>query len=139
MGVTPLVFYDAVGRTIRSEYPDGTLSRADFSPWQSLNFDANDTVIESGWYQERGAPLADDRLPPGATPETRAAWLAARHADTPGLSILDSLGREVMTVAHNVVENGGTWSPARYSTFVKLDALRQSALGARCAAQSRHA
>ena len=32
-GVTPVIYYDAVGRTVRTEMPDGTFSRVEFSPW----------------------------------------------------------------------------------------------------------
>ena len=44
VGVTPLMYYDAVGRLVRTEMPDGTFSRVEFSPWHVNTFDANDTV-----------------------------------------------------------------------------------------------
>ena len=136
VGVTPLMYYDAAGRLVRTEMPDGTFSRVEFSPWHVRGFDANDTVLESKWYADRGSPdpsqpLAVDlsgRLT--ATPEFRAAWLAAQHADTPSLTILDSLGHEVIAIAHNRVEdangshefNGKRYRDERYLTFTKLDA-----------------
>ena len=33
VGVTPVMYYDAVGRLVRTELPDGTFSRVEFSPW----------------------------------------------------------------------------------------------------------
>ncbi|MEV5010074.1 SpvB/TcaC N-terminal domain-containing protein [Streptomyces sp. NPDC055692] len=111
-GVTPVFFYDAVGRQVRSELPDGAFSRAEFSPWQVADFDANDTVLEPGntWYARMSASAsAADR---------RAAQLAAAHAGTPALRLLDSLGRTVVTIAHNRT-NG---AEQRHVTFVRLDA-----------------
>jgi RHS repeat-associated protein len=123
VGVTPLLFYDAAGRLIRTEMPDGTFSRVELSPWQVLHFDANDTVLDSRWYQDRGAPDPASALSASATPETRAAWLATHHANTPALTIVDSLGREVIAVAHNrYVDTDGTARDEKYLTFTKLDA-----------------
>ncbi len=94
--------------SMRTEMPDGTFSRVEFSPWLSRSFDQNDTVLEPGnrWYAERTAPgaSAEDR---------RAARLAALHAGltdvpggkpptgTPAETHFDSLGREVIAIAHN--------------------------------------
>jgi RHS repeat-associated protein len=107
VGVSPVMFYDALGRLVRTDQPDGTFSKVEFSPWFSRSFDANDTVLESRWYRERGSPnpatalrrdlagkLRDDD-------EFRAAWLAAHHANTPTETHFDSLGREVVAIAHN--------------------------------------
>jgi RHS repeat-associated protein len=59
----------------------------------------------------------------GATPDTRAAWLAAKHAGTPVETILDSLGREVISVSHDRVEVGaGVVRDERHVTFTRLDA-----------------
>src|SRR5262245_53912217 len=121
VGVTPVIYYDAPGRLILTGMPDGTLSRVEFSPWHVNTFDQNDTVLESQWYIDRGSPDPEDTVP--AAPEARAAWLAAQHADTPALTILDSLGREVITVAHNRVDNGaGGLRDEKYLTFTRLDA-----------------
>jgi RHS repeat-associated protein len=121
VGVTPIMYYDAPGRLIRTEMPDGTLSRVEFSPWHVRTFDQNDTVLESRWYADRGSP---DPLGPAPTnPKPRAAWLAAQHAKTPALTILDSLGREVISVAHNRVDDGaGGLRDEKYLTFTRLDA-----------------
>jgi RHS repeat-associated protein len=115
-GVTPVIYYDAAGRTVRTEMPDGSYSRVEFSPWHVRTFDQNDTVKEPGnaWFAQKMA---------GTTEEKRAAQLAADHAETPALSVLDSLGREVIAIAHNrVKEAAGVLKDEQYLTFTKLDA-----------------
>src|SRR5207247_1276829 len=127
---TPVIYYDAVGRTVRTESPDGSFSRVDFSPWHVRTFDQNDTVRESKWYADRNPPDPDKPLPrdlitgnPLVTLGQRAAWLAAQHAGTPTLTILDSLAREVVSIAHNRVRNeAGGLKDEKYLTFTKLDA-----------------
>lgn len=129
-GVTAIVYYDAAGRVMRTEMPDGTLSRVEFSPWHVKTFDANDTVLESRWYSERNPvphaqPLPRDPLTQEltVTPDQRAAWLAAQHANTPALTILDSLGRDVIAIAHNrTLESSGVWQDESSLTYTKLDA-----------------
>ena len=115
-GVSSTWFYDAVGRTIRIEFPDGTLSRVEFSPWHARSFDQNDTVREGAWYARHSAATA------GAD-ERRAAALALNHADTPAQSLFDSLGREVIAVAHNRTPDANAlWQDDFYITYTKLDA-----------------
>ncbi|MEO8678816.1 MAG: toxin TcdB middle/N-terminal domain-containing protein [Vicinamibacterales bacterium] len=112
-GVTAVIYYDAAGRVVRTEMPDGSYSRVEFTPWVARSFDANDTVLETGnaWYARL--------ISASATPEEqRAARLAATHADTPSEVHLDSLGREVIAIAHNRT-NG---VDEKYLTFTKLDA-----------------
>ena len=123
VGVTPLMYYDAAGRLVRTELPDGTLNRVEFSPWHVTTFDANDAVVGSEWYLDRGAPNPAQALLPGASARTRAAWLSARHAGTPARTMLDSLGREVVAVAHNRTDDGaGGLVDSRHVTFTRLDA-----------------
>jgi RHS repeat-associated protein len=116
VGVTPVMYYDAVGRLVRTELPDGTISRVEFSPWQVVNFDANDTVLESAWYEarKRGSLASPE--------EKRAAKQAAEHANTPAVTILDSLGRDIITIAHNRIKDpSGQPRDEKYITFTKLD------------------
>ena len=136
-GVTALMYYDAVGRLIRTEMPDATFSRVEFSPWFVKTFDANDTVVESQWYRKRNPPPVEEKLPRdpitgelAVTSDQRAAWLAARHFNTPAVTILDSLGRNVIGIGHNRVKDpngshvfgGDNYRDERYFTFTKLDA-----------------
>lgn len=99
IGVTSIRYYDAVGRTILTLFPNGTFARADFSPWWQKVYDANDTVRQSQWYADRGSPDPDAEPEPRNDPERRAAWLAAKHADTPGVIHFDSLGRPFYAVS----------------------------------------
>ena len=118
-GVTKVMYYDAPGRLIRTEQPDGAYSRVEFSPWFTAAFDPNDTILEPGntWYTQNTTGAA-------ATEATRrAAQLAAEHAATPAVTHLDSLGREVLAIAHNrFPDDSGTWIDKKYQTFTKLDA-----------------
>jgi RHS repeat-associated protein len=111
-GVTPVLFYDAIGRQVRTDAPDGTHTRAEFSPWQVASFDANDTVLEpdNPWFARMSASTEPA--------ERRAALLAAAHADTPMLSLLDSIGRTAVTITHNKVDGVAD----KQVTFHKLDA-----------------
>jgi RHS repeat-associated protein len=137
VGVTPLMYYDAAGRLVRTEMPDGTFSRVEFSPWLVKTFDANDTVVESNWYREHNPPPIAEPLPRDpftgeltVTTDQRAAWLAAQHFNTPAVMFVDSLGRDVIAIAHNRVEDpngshvfgGKRYRDDRYFTFTKLDA-----------------
>lgn len=91
-GVTPIIYYDPLGREIRREFPDGTLSESRFDGWKVEVYDPNDLVKESSWYAERGRPDPVEPDEP-AERERRAAWLAAKHAETPTVFYSDSLGR----------------------------------------------
>jgi len=137
VGVTQVMYYDAASRLVRTEMPDGTFSRVEFSSWHSKVFDANDTVRESEWYSRQNPLPVEERLPRNpitggltVTPEQRAAWLAAQHFNTPTVTIVDSLGRKVINIAHNRVEDPTgshvfgekRYRDERYFTFTKFDA-----------------
>ncbi|MBE7170548.1 MAG: hypothetical protein INR73_08155 [Williamsia sp.] len=119
-GVTPVMYYDAAGRLVRTEAPDGSYSRVEFTPWFSRYYDQNDTVLEPGnsWYE---------RMSNSANAATReAAQKAAIHADTPVQIFLDSLGRDTISIAHNKWKRGNplegeTIWVEKYLTYTKLD------------------
>jgi RHS repeat-associated protein len=98
IGVTPILYYDAIGRNIRTVFPNGAIARVEFNPWMQKAFDANDTVKEGQWYADRGSPNPTSEHEPLNDPERRAAWLAAKHADTPSTLHFDSLGRTIYTM-----------------------------------------
>ncbi|MFE0646966.1 SpvB/TcaC N-terminal domain-containing protein [Streptomyces sp. NPDC059534] len=110
-GVTPLHFYDAIGRLIRTDLPDGSHRRVDFSPWHVTDHDQNDTVLEpgNGWY----ARTSTSALPA----ERRAARQAAAHAGTPVRMLLDSLGHTVVTMSHNRLDG----VDEKHVTFTRRD------------------
>jgi RHS repeat-associated protein len=103
-GVTPILYYDPLGRLIKTEMPDGTFSKTEFDTWQQSVYDPNDTVLESAWYHNRINRLIDTELTEaGKDPgrEKLAAEQAARHAGTPAVRHFDPLGRPVLSVEHN--------------------------------------
>lgn len=118
VGVSTRTYYDAAGRVVRVEMPDGTYSRVEFSPWHIKSFDQNDTILEPGnsWYAERSVATASDE-------DKRTATLAAQHVNTPAQVHLDSLGREAIAIAHNrIPDASGQLKDEYYLTFNKLDA-----------------
>ena len=131
-GVTPVIYYDAGGRTVRTEAPDGSYARVAFSPWNVARYDANDTVLEPGnaWYAARRPPDPTRPLPTDpitgallATRDGRAAWLAAQHGGTPTITVLDSLGRDVIAIAHNrATDERGLSIDETHMTVTRLDA-----------------
>jgi RHS repeat-associated protein len=132
-GVTPIIYYDAAGRTVRTEMPDGTYSRVEFSPWHVKTFDSNDTAYDldgndhSDWYNRRTDSshirYAEFNTPENTQQNKRAANLVKVHANTPSITIFDSLGHDVIAIAHNRVEDtSGTLKDQFYTTYSKLDA-----------------
>ena len=118
VGVTSITYYDAPGRLIRIDSPDGSYSRVEFTPWEVSTWDQNDTVLEPGnaWYAANTGALASAEA-------KRAAQLASEHAGTPSETFLDSLGRNVFAVVHNkFTDAAGTAHDEKYVTFTKLDA-----------------
>lgn len=108
-GVTPVFYYDAPGRLIRTEMPNGTLTRTEFDAWKQVIYDLNDTVLESEWYAKRSKRQIDAELiAAGKDParEKAAADQSAKHAGTPNVQHLDTLGRPVLSTEHNRDLNG---------------------------------
>jgi RHS repeat-associated protein len=99
IGVTPIFYYDAVGRNTSQLFPNGTFAKVDFDPWGQQVHDANDTIKQSQWYADRGSPDPATQPEPLDDPERRTAWLAAKHADTPSRFHFNSLGRPVLAVS----------------------------------------
>jgi RHS repeat-associated protein len=104
-GVTPIMYYDAAGRLVKTEMPDGTFSKVVFDSWKQVVYDANDTVPDSSWYYNRTNRLIDVQLlAEGKDParEKEAADKAAKHANTPNVLHFDTLGRPVLSIDHNI-------------------------------------
>jgi len=88
-GVTPVFHYDPLNRMIRTDFPDGTHSKVEFTPWEIITFDRNDTLTTaSPWYIEMMA---------GTDEQQDAATKALAHADTPMTQHLDTLARPYKT------------------------------------------
>lgn len=124
VGVSSILYYDAADQVVRTEQPDGSYSRVDYTPWQVTSFDANDTVLEAGnaWYAHMTGAAA-------SAEQQRAAQLTAVHANTPAASFLDSLGRSVVSITHNRRQYPGDPAPSGdqlLTTMIKLDAEGKS-------------
>ena len=128
-GVATTTYYDSLGRVVRVEMPDGTFSRVEFSPWEVISYDQNDTAYDpdpanrSDWYNRRTDPQ-HPLFPLFDNPnDRRAASLVEIHANTPSLTFMDSLGRNVISVVHNKFsDRQGLVHNEKYLTFTKLDA-----------------
>jgi RHS repeat-associated protein len=129
IGVSPVLFYDPVGRVIVTLHPNHTYEKVVFDAWQQTTYDVNDTSAPSGVqtgdprddsdvgrYTEEyfaaqppdwrtwGAERSDGSLGPH---EAAAAARAGAHADTPVTSYLDALGRPFLIVARNRIQCPG--------------------------------
>jgi RHS repeat-associated protein len=121
-GVTPIFHYDPLGRRVRTDDPNGTLTRVVFDAWAQESWDANDTVAESRW-------LAERRELPETDPERRSARLALEHANTPSVAHLDALSRVFLTLSDNGIAGSGiagsgiagSGIEGKYPTRIELD------------------
>ncbi|NEU08453.1 insecticidal toxin complex protein [Flavihumibacter sp. R14] len=123
-GVTPIMYYDAMGRLIKTKMPDGSFSKVEFDSWKQVIYDANDTVLESDctWHINRTNRLIDAELiAAGKDPgrEKIAAHKAAKHANTPNVLHFDILGRPVLSIDHN--KNISTDADEFSHTKIELD------------------
>jgi RHS repeat-associated protein len=136
IGVSPILFYDPVGRVVATVYPNHSWEKIVFDPWRQENWDVNDTVLVDDpksdtdvgdffgrlfdadylptWYSQRQSGAL------GAQ-EQSAAAKAAVHFATPSIAHPDSLGRAFLTIAHNKFERGGATIQEKYATRVGLD------------------
>jgi RHS repeat-associated protein len=125
VGVTPMMYYDAMSRLIKTEMPDGTFTKVEFDAWQQKTYDQVDTVLESQWYIDRDSPLATATQP--TDPEQKAAWLSAIIANTPSVVHLDTLGRPILSIEHNRTFKVNDFKKAEnivddyYKTILELD------------------
>jgi RHS repeat-associated protein len=133
VGVSPVLFYDPVGRVVATLHPNDTYEKVVFDPWRRVTWDVNDTVLrdprtdpdigglteryiaelsssDGGWRTWYAQRWAGDLGPY----EQTAAERAAAHADTPTTIHFDTLGRPFLTL----VDNGpGAAEPSRHELF----------------------
>ncbi|MCA0243579.1 MAG: toxin [Proteobacteria bacterium] len=146
IGVSPVLFYDPVGRVVATLHPNRTYEKVVVDPWQQITYDVNDTCAAR--HQQTGDPRTDpdiggfvadyfksqpatwrtwyaQRIGGGlGAEEQNAAKRAAAHADTPGTAHFDALGRPFLTVARNRVVCRGhdlDGTEESFSTRVELD------------------
>jgi len=102
LGFTPVMYYDAPGRLLYTMFPDGTKTSTVFNTWMQKQYDQNDNVLGSRWYEERIGGQKGEA-------EKRAAQQTGIHDQTPGVAYQDALGRQFLAVSHNKAqyENDG--------------------------------
>lgn len=106
LGVTPVLHYDAAGRQVRTDMPDGTFTKVAYDSWQQKTYDQNDTILDSKWKKERENPSAAflqklNAFGGDIVKEKESLQKSLIHANTPSIAITDSLGRPFYTIAHN--------------------------------------
>ncbi len=126
VGISPVLFYDALGRVVVTLHPNNTYEKVVFNPWQQTTYDVNDTVAPRN--VETGDPRTDPHIhsyvkayfeklssDPNAwqtwyqeriqgalgLQEQKAAEKASVHADTPTTTHFDTLGRSFLTISRN--------------------------------------
>jgi RHS repeat-associated protein len=115
VGVSPILFYDPFNRVVGRSNPNRTWEKTILDPWRRTAWDVNDTVVldpktdaDVGYYFRRLPDAA--YLPTWYTPrrdgtlgadEQDGANKSAVHAQTPGLTFFDVLGRSFLHVTHN--------------------------------------
>ena len=136
IGVSPVLFYDPMGRAIATLHPNHTYEKVVFDSWQQTTWDVNDTVLLDpkkdpdisyttknyfsgkndwkSWYEQRKNEALGKQ-------EKEAADKAVAHANTFSTTHFDTLGRPFLTFAHNGFENGDKTKPILYATRVELD------------------
>ncbi|MDE3742116.1 SpvB/TcaC N-terminal domain-containing protein [Maribacter polysaccharolyticus] len=122
IGVSPFNHYDPLGRIIKIDMPNGTYISVDFNSWNQRVFDKNDNILNSDWYDLRTNPARVTELSAqgkDVTKEKEAAIASEGHANTPNITVFDSLGRGVLSLANNGRDGSG--KERLYSTFIDLD------------------
>ena len=136
VGVSPILFYDPVGRVVATLYPNQTWGKVLFDPWRQDTWDSNDTVLitdpgsdsDVGQYFQR-IPNTEylptwytQRSSLGLGPdEQAAAQKASVHANTPGTVHFDTLGRAFLTFAYNRYIWSGSTIESHDRTLVEFD------------------
>jgi RHS repeat-associated protein len=152
VGVSAILCYDPVDRVVATIHPNHTYEKVVFDPWRQESWDVNDTVLIADPTSDPDVGGVFSRLPPAEllptwhalrtnaanaavfsaqypngdsrAQQTAAAAKAAAHAATPTVAYADSLGRTLVTVAHNKVvcphhDLDGT--EEKFQTRVELD------------------
>jgi RHS repeat-associated protein len=132
-GVSPILFYDPVGRVVATVHPNHAWEKVVFDPWREADWDVNDTVLpindpsqdpDVGPYLER-IPQSDflptwySQNSAGTAQQQDAAGKASAHAATPSLAYFDTLGRAFLTVADNGKDSAG--AETYFGTLANFD------------------
>lgn len=144
-GVSSTLFYDPVARVVATLRPNNTFEKVVFDPWRQTTYDVNDTVTfdpktdpDAGtffsrfpdaeylptWYQQR---IGGTKGPK----ERAAAEKAARHAGTPTVAHLDTLGRTFLMIADNGKDAIGNDQKYRTRTVLDIEGNQREVIDAR--------
>ncbi|MEP7107403.1 MAG: SpvB/TcaC N-terminal domain-containing protein [Ferruginibacter sp.] len=121
-GVTPVLYYDSVGRNIKTVFPDETFTTVEFDSWKQLNYDQDDNILKSGWYSKRiSNPFDPGLIAAGkdSAKEKDAATKAFKHNNTPSQVHMDALGRPIISIEDNDKDNKN--NDRFYTTCINLD------------------
>jgi RHS repeat-associated protein len=138
IGVSPILFYDPVGRVVATVHPNQSWEKVVFDPWRQETWDVNDTVLIADPKTDPDAGPFFERLPVADFPSTwyaqringalgprdqDAAQKASIHANTPATAFFDALGRAFLTVADNRFVPQGSQVPVEelYRTLAEID------------------
>ncbi|MGI0487704.1 SpvB/TcaC N-terminal domain-containing protein [Pantanalinema rosaneae CENA516] len=135
VGVSPTLFYDPIQRVMATLHPNHTYEKVVFDPWQQTTWDVNDTVLLNpaededvgsffnGLDESEYLPTWHEQRIGGGrgVEEQRAAQRTEAHAETRSTVHLDTLGRPILTVAHNRFEENDTLVDEFPETRVGLD------------------
>ncbi|MCB1214484.1 MAG: RHS repeat-associated core domain-containing protein [Deltaproteobacteria bacterium] len=104
----PAIFhYDALERPLRHNTSKGFLTQSLYTPWEVLNYDENDSILQAPYYQAfmKEYPQATNPIQPTHQAQ-KNEYLALKQAElcynTPKTSVLDNLGRVVRTIHDNI-------------------------------------
>lgn len=134
IGFSPTFLYDPLQRVVATLNPNGSWTKTVIGPWSSAAWDENDTVLITDlandadvgkyfadldniaslktWYSRR---ITGDM----GVAQQNAAQMAEKHATTPMLTYFDSLGRTLLTVAHNRDSTGDSFHTLRSTVDVE--------------------
>ena len=84
LGVSSVMHYDAFGRMMRTDFPDGTFQKQDFDAWSVTSYDAGDCVLESDWYKQHK--------------NDNAGRQSEIYAATPSTVYFDTLGQPAVMI-----------------------------------------
>lgn len=116
-GVTPIMYYDAAGRLIKTEMPNGSFSKVEFDSWKQAIYDANDTIKDSNWHKRRTDNARADFI--SDKKEQDAAAKAVLHNNTPSVLHLCTLGKPVASFEY--YEDISNNTDKYYATKVNID------------------
>lgn len=116
IGVCSTLMYDSQGRVVATLHPNHSWEKVIFSPWQSIQYDVNDTSDQDDPRKDPDVGAYFKRLPDTdfmpswvnarlngqlGVDERSAATKALAHANTPSITHFDSMGRTFLKIADN--------------------------------------